>query len=396
MMNFIFAVFLILAGVDRSALASTFVGNGGNSKDVELQVTLLQIEKSLKQIQQDGPQNSSLCECDSNLEGHKLCEVLKALNTEQKKQCKEELFQASNQILNLLRDPKGVQIIWTLETMQVSEKAGLRQAEGVAVLKDKKVFLNREEFLNLKDYERIYLVTHELGHLVPFNQKYIQDDEKYKSFQQDDGGRQFLNSLGASVAMKSFATGAISDYVASLNRSKNSKSHWLGVTFTNESRKKDEATFAIENFKGFHARYRFQMNENWGIGLGMQRLSGEQTFYDTARTTGDLKMMDTFVAYRWLPFSDPFSIWGPSHFVFAVGMQAGEASVMIDEGIVSATDSAKFISPLITAEYYVPLIHGVWVQFAVSYSNYSYELKEIGYQSEKNHTNYGIGVSYAF
>jgi len=396
MMNFIFATLLIFTMAWQPVIASTFVGNGGNSKDVELQVTLLQIQKSLKQIQKDGAQNAALCECDPNLEGHKLCEVLKALNADQKKQCKEELFQASNQMLNLLQDPKGVQIIWTLETMQVSEKAGLRQAEGVAVLKEKKIFLNREEFLNLKDYERIYLVTHELGHLVPFNQKYIQDDEKFKSFQQDDGGRQFLNALGASVAMKSFETGAISDYVASLNRSKNTKSHWLGITFTNESRKKDEATFSIENFKGFHARYRFQMNENFGIGLGMQRLSGEQTFFDTAHTKGDLKMMDAFVAYRWLPFSDPFSIWGPSHFVFGLGLQTGEAKIDIDDGIVTASDSAKFMAPLLTAEYYLPLIHGVWVQIAANYSNYSYELKEIGYQSEKNHTNYGIGVSYAF
>ncbi len=396
MIKFKVTVFLIFMLAWPSVQGSTFVGNGGNSKDVELQVTLLQVQKALKQVQLDGAKDTALCECDSNLEGHKLCEVLKALNADQKKQCKEDLVQASHQILNLLQDPKGVQIIWTLEAMQVSEKAGLRQAEGVAVLKDKKIFLNREEFLNLKDYERIFLVTHELAHLVSFNQKYIQDDEKYKSFQQDDGGRQFLNSLGASVAMKSFATGAISDYVTSLSRSKNSRSHWFSFLFTSESSQKDQAAFSIESYKGFHARYRFQINETLGIGLGLKRLSGEQTFFDTAHTKGDLKMMDAFVAYRWLPFSDPFSIWGPSHFVFTLGVQSGEASIAIDDGIVTANDRAKFMAPQLTAEYDLPLIHGVWVQFAVNYSNYSYELKDIGYQSEKDHTNYGIGVAYAF
>lgn len=397
-----FSLFILLLVGASSASASTFVGNGGNSKDVELQVTLLQIEKSLKQIQQDGSQNSTLCECDPSLEGHQLCEVLKKLTLDQKKQCKDELSQASSAMLNLLQNPKGVQIIWTLETMQVSEKGGLRQAEGVAVLKEKKIFLNRDEFLNLKDYERIYLLTHELGHLISFQDRgassprYIQDDEKYEAFQQDDGGRQFLNALGASVAMKSFAIGAISDYTASLNRSKNSKPHWLTLTFINTTRQKDEATFSIERYSGSHFRYRYQLNENWGAGIGFRRFTGEQTFYETARTKGEIKMTEASAAYRWLPFSDPFSIWGPSHFVFSAGMFSGQASLEIDDGIVSVTDNAKFMGPVVMAEYYLPLIHGVWVQFGVSYANYSYEFKEVGYQSEKNHTDYGIGVSYAF
>lgn len=394
MIKFIISIFLVLPL--SWAKASTFVGNGGNSKDVELQVTLLQIQKSLKQIQEEGPQNSTLCECDLNLEGHQLCEVLKSLNTEQKNQCKEELFQASGLMLKLLQDPKGVQIIWTLEAMQVSEKAGLRQAEGVAVVKDKKIFLNREQFLDLKDYERIYLLSHELGHLVPFDQKYIPDDEKFKDFQQNDGGRQFLNAIGASVAMKSFTTGAISDYTASLNRSKNSKQHWLTLSFLNTTQDKNETTFSIEKYTGTTLRYRYQFNENWGVRVGYRRLSGDQTFYGAARAKGEIKTMEASLAYRLLPFSDPFSIWGPSHFVFSLGMQSTEASIDIDDGFVSIRDSAKYMSPSLTAEYFVPLIHGAWVQLGASYSNGNYEFKEIGYQSEKNHIDYEIGVSYAF
>lgn len=392
-MRFLISIFLI-ALMGANSQASTFVGNGGNASDVELQVTLMQIKKALNNIQDKV--DNKLCTCAESLEGHKVCENLKALNTEQKSFCQKRVADSASVVLNLLNDPKGVQIIWTLESMQVSEKGGEREAEGVTVPSEQKIFLNRDQFAGLKDYERIYLVTHELGHLVHFDKKFLKDDDKIGPFKQNDGGRQFLNAMGSAVAMKSLEVGSVEEYAPSLKRSNTYKPNWLALSFGSEAGRNDNSSFAIKKYSGFQIQFRHQFTSNWGLSGGFRQEKGSETFFEIANTESSLKLWHVKANYRLMPFANPLSMWGQSHFIFAAGVEAGIADIVINDSFTSENDEANLMSPIISAHYFIPANSGFWIQLGVNATAYNYEFNKIGFKSQSNQLYYEAGVSYGF
>jgi hypothetical protein len=389
-------LFLWIVLIATQASASTFVGNGGNSTDVELQVTLLQIKKTLSQIQSQPSQAENLCRCAESLEGHQICENLKSLNADQNKECRSKLTSSAADMLNLLNHAKGVQFIWTLEAMEVSEKMGRREAEGVAVASENKIFLNREQFLKLKDYERIYLITHELGHLVTFDKKFLKDDDHIGAFKQADGGRQFLNSLGSAVAMQSLSSGSIEDYSASLRRSKTIKANWLSLSFGSESERHDNSDFAIKKYSGYQMQYRYQLNSSYGVSGGFRQLKGADTFFNEAHAESYLKFYNIKAHYRVMPFENPLTMWGQSHFVFSAGYEFGQAEMQINDGFVSVSQQTSLSSPVLSAHYYLPANNGFWIQAGLTATAYNYEFSEIGFKSQSNQLCYEAGVSYGF
>jgi hypothetical protein len=376
--------------------ASTFVGNGGNAGDVELQVTLMQIKKTLNQIKNNQFEKNELCSCSESLEGHQICTNLKILSSEQRLFCEKKLTFESAAMLNLLNSPAGLQIVWTLDTMQVAEKAGLREAEGVAVASEGKIFLNREMFLKLKDYERIYLLTHELGHLVKIENKFLKDDEKIGPFKQNDGGRQFLNSLGSAVTMRSLVNGGVDQFAGSLNRSKTYKDNWFSVSFGSESERKDESSFAIKKYTGYQIQYRYQLIQQVGLSIGHREMKGADTFFEIAKTESEISLWSAKLNYRLSPFSNPLSFWGQSHFLFGLGIEAGTAKMSVNDGYSSENDQTKLSSPLLSAHYFIPANHGIWVQTGLVATQYKYEFNKIGFKSQDNQIFYELGVSYGF
>lgn len=395
---------LLVLLVGAFASASTFVGNGGNAGDLELQVTFSQIRKSLNEIAQKNFNSAELCRCNESMEGHKICKALKVLNSAQKDFCAATLVTQANPILDLIgraqlvgQDPVSqVQILWTTEAMQVNEKAGMRDAQAVAVPQEKKILLDKKQFLDLNDYERIYLLTHELGHLVPIEKQYLRDDQKVGPFAQNDGGRQLLNSLGAAVAMKSLTNGGIDDYKGSLRRSKNYKQNWLSLSITADTAHNDESTFAIKNYTGFQTSYRYQLSDQWGISASYRAKYGDATILQSVKVNSNLSLMNAQIHYRLFPFSDPLSFWGQSHFVLGAGYESGHVNYTLDDGFTSAEDTANFSSPIISAEYFIPLYVGLWLKAGADFTSHQYEFSQIGFKSGKNQLNFNFGVSYAF
>ena len=145
------------------AKASTFVGNGGNAGDVELQVTITQLTKTLTDIANRGEDHEGkLCKCEKVLNSHKICDSLQALNQRQVYYCGDTLSKNASDIVKLIQSKEGVQVVWTSERIDVLEKNGERQADAVAQQNGKlgsKIYLNKEQFLSLTDYERIFLIT---------------------------------------------------------------------------------------------------------------------------------------------------------------------------------------------------------------------------------------------
>ena len=355
------------------------------------------IKKSLSEIQnQPASENKNLCSCTAALEGHRICENLKALDSAQKNYCQIKLASSSSTLLELLNSSRGVQIIWTVDSLQVAEKAGEREAEGVAFPLEQKIFLNREQFLALKDYERIYLLTHELGHLVRHDKNFLKDDDPVGPFKQNDGGRQFLNSLGSAVAMKSLELGSVEEYASSLNRSKTYKPHWLTLSFGSESERGDNSSFAIKKYSGYQAQYRYQFTPNWGLSGGYRQERGSDTFFSFANAESYLKLWNVKANYRWMPFSNPLSMWGQSHFIFAAGAEFGKAEILVSDNFTAENDQAKLSSPVLSAHYFLPANNGFWLQGGLIATAYNYEFDKIGYKSQSNQLFYEVGVSYGF
>ncbi|MBC7743333.1 MAG: hypothetical protein H7061_14135 [Bdellovibrionaceae bacterium] len=387
---------LILFCLTSLAEANTFVGNGGNAGDVELQVTLLQIRRSLTDVVENKYIVKELCTCDESMEGHKICEALKALSVEQKNYCEKTLVTHTNEFLTFINGKAGVQITWTKEAMEVDEVFGSREALAVTQPQAKTILLNREDYLNLKDYERIFLLTHELGHLVKIESRFLRDDEMIGPFKQKDGGRQLLNSIGAAVAMKSLTNDGIDDYKGSLRRSKNFKKHWLQASLGSEAEHKDQTNFAIKNYAGYDYSYRYQINQPIGVSVGARYVKGSGTFYGSIKTENEMQFWNAQLHYRLFPFSNPLTFWGQSHVVLGLGYEAGTAEIKLADSFVSSQEKVNLAGALLSAQYYLPLYVGIWLQGGLSLTMHPYEYKTVNFKSESNQIYLNLGAGYAF
>ncbi len=393
-LGFTLAIVILFAATHSPG--STFVGNGGNAGDVELQVTLNQVKRTLQEVTQKKYVWNQLCACDESMEGHKICDGLKALSQSQKLYCEQVLVSSAQEMLDFINGRAGVQIIWTSQDMNVAESFGNREAIGVTQPQEKKIFFSRGSFIELRDYERIYLLTHELGHLVKIENRFLRDDEKVGPFKQNDGGRQLLNSLGAAVAMQSLANGGVSEYRKSLIRSKNYKRNWLQVSAGAENQHQDESTFAIKNYSGIQSSYRFQINQTLGLSIGGRYVKGTDQFLGIVSAENELKLYNAMLNLRLFPFSNPLSFWGQSHAILAAGYEIGIAEMKLDDGFVGIKDSAQLAAPILSVQYYLPLFVGIWFHGGLNLSTHQYEYKQIGFKSQSNQVYLNLGVSYAF
>ncbi len=382
------------------AKASTFVGNGGNAGDVELEVTLSQITSTLNHIiSAPEDENEKLCQCERILEQHKVCESLKNSNQRQTYFCADQTASKAKDILKLLESENGVQIVWTSRSMEVSENTGDREADAIANPKAKKITLNREQFLKLKDYERVFLLSHELGHLVQIEKKYISDDETVGPFKQVDGGRQFLNSMAAAITMKSLTTGQVADYAQVLRTSKSYQANWISFALGSESKREDQSRLAIEKYSGWDISFRHQLSQAWGFTGGARLLKGENEFFSMTKATTELKLYNLQVNYRFFPVDNPLSPRGQSHFVFGLGLEAGQAKYKLQDDFTAEEDQANLLSPLANAQYFLALNSGLWLNAGLTYTNHKYTFNNIGfdgYKSDPNQFYINIGASYGF
>ena len=392
----VISIFLSLS----QAMASTFVGNGGNAGDVELQVTLSQITNTLNTIvNAPEDENEKLCQCERILEQHKVCESLKNSNQRQTYFCADQTASKAKDILKLLESENGLQVVWTSRAMEVTENTGEREADAIANPKAKKITLNREQFLKLKDYERVFLLSHELGHLVQIDKKYLTDDEPVGPFKQVDGGRQFLNSMAAAITMKSLTTGQVADYAQVLRTSKSYQSNWISFALGSESKREDQSRVAIEKYSGWDASYRYQVNQAWGVTGGARLLKGENDFFSMTQATTELKLYNLQLNYRFFPVDNPLSPRGQSHFVVGLGLEAGEAKYKLQDDFTEEDDKADLLSPLVNAQYFLALNAGLWLNAGVTYTNHKYTFNNIGidgYTSDPNQFYMNIGASYGF
>jgi hypothetical protein len=391
-MKFHVLIFLsLLAAI--SAPASTFVGNGGNAGDVELQVATKEIQEALHFIHVNRDNSrSKLCECSTILMGHPICDTLRRLTEPQVQFCAQYLRDNAQ---NLASSLSSASIGWSRDSIEVQEGGQLRAADAVTDASQKQITVNQGRFLDLKDYERVFLLTHEVGHLQSVQNKPIQDRQTVGPFQSADGGREFLNAIAAATVMEGLDAGVFKNYEPALKRSKGYKKHWF--EFSVLTIQGQNETYGVARTNGAAFSYRYQFAGPLGVAIESRATSGTDRYLTSTKSEETTTAWAVKLAYQLYPFSDPMKIFGQSHFLLAAGVERLSGHFKTGDGFVEATNDISSTAPVVDLSYYFPFRRGFWAFARVGYLGHRYEYQIPYRKIEFNpQTLTSLGVSYGF
>lgn len=383
----------IIALISMSASASTFVGNGGNSGDIEVYVAKQEIFDVMRLTNENkGQPDLKLCTCYPALEGHPICDTLKKLTTEQVRYCSQFIQDNTSKFAEAIRRAK---IAWATGTMEVSEDSELNSVDAVTNFQKKQITIRQDRFLSMKNYERVFLLTHEVGHLLEVDGKPIQDIQKIGPFTQVDGGRQLLNSVAAATVMESLDTGVVNQYRSILTRSQGRKQFWIDLAAGTTTTK--EETFAVDSKKGVDLGAQYFFAENFGVILQYRTRTGENRFLTQLEAKETTQATFIGATYRFFPFGDPISYFGQSNFRLSLGIEALNSDYTLKDDFISTSTKKSSSAPAASLSYYLPIQYGAWVYLQASYSTNKYDI-EIPFKTieVKNAVQTAIGVSYGF
>lgn len=397
-MKIITVIFTSLA-MASTVYASTFVGNGGNAGDVELQVTKNQIIEVFQYIEKHEKKPLELCTCTQTLEGHGTCEILNRLSDEQRLFCADFVSKKSTEIVKMMK-LNQINFRWTHDDIDVEESSGPRAADAVANAKRDEITINKNRFLEMKSYERLFLLGHEVFHLVGHDGKPIADEQEIGPFKTKDGGRQLLNAVGATLAMESFDSGINQRYQSPLTRSRARENWWINLYSGSSNLAEADSVFHQERMSGGGISLRYDFYNNLGVYLASGTQKGEKSILSTIKATETRSHVEYGLTYKLIPFADPLSFLGQSYFLANIGGLSSSGTYSLKDSSLDETESSVSTGWTIGCSYYMPIHNGFWIFAQGSLMNYNhkYTFGSAGSTVEykKPHGRYTLGVSYGF
>lgn len=388
-------LFLTLPWVSH---ANTFVGNGGGAGDVELSVTKKQIAEAFRAIdKRKDDVEADFCSCSGNYQNRSVCEPLRSLNDKEREFCGEALSQQAQEILRMVNNPNAISFRWTNESIRVADRGETRAVDAVTHREKREITISLKRFLELKPFERVFLLTHEMLHLTSLNGKPMMDEGTVGPFQGEEGGRRLLNAMGASAAvMQSKYPREINSYQSRLNRSQSWKRFWLGVNSgTANMSEKPKGTFASDEFTRTQLTAHYALGD-FVLGVGYRLQSNDKKVLDGAVTVEEnVDIFSVGLGYRIFPFRDPETFWGQSHFVLQVMADYVKADLKLSQGF-DLNYSTKTWGGSAALNYYLPLFWSFWGYAGVSYELHPYKYDNVNVNYEKNVLSQYLGVSFAF
>lgn len=400
-MKLIYLVLLLGAIWWSSANAASFVGNGGQTGDVELQVSINQMRETLLNIQRekDLPE-VKLCTCYEMYEGHPLCSILKDLNEEQVKFCAQMIKDHTDELIDLLSRKDDIKITWTTDTIEVRENGRRKTVDAVANYQNSELTIQQDHFLSQKPYERVFLLAHEYGHFLKHEDKPLIDEGKIGPFQGNEGGRKLLNAMAASLAIEAKDYKVMDKYSNVLNRSRATKNIWLSASYNSYSTSADtQSVYFSDRWHGGSVEARYQWDSLGLFVRGRFADADEKIILDTIHSKEYLSAYGGGVTYRLFIKRDPTTFWGQSHLLFDVGVEFGQNRMEIKENNFPQNDlNDKVNSTIYSAglRYYIPFEYGLWGFIGAGYFMNHYKYKEVNIENKKDQTMLSLGVSYAF
>ncbi len=384
----------------QSIWASTFVGNGGNAGDLELEISKNTVIKTFEYIQEHPEQAAKLCTCPKEYDDFPICKNLEKLSEEKVKLCSQFLQQKAPELALKLKNE--TRFVWTEEPLFVQEHQSKMSVDALTNYQNKMILLNKENFLARESYERNFLLAHESFHLTDYQKKPLADEQTIGPFDSTTGGRELLNAMATAVVLKANESGIAQEYRRHLIRSRQSKKFWLSLDYSQFNAKEELGTLYIPNqYKGPVLSAKYFFTDTVGVGLNYGWAKAEDTFLTTIHSLDEIQNFGVGLFYKWMPFENKLSFWGQSFLQLGAKYEFLKSTFKMEENISGAIlnieDSAQAQYATLECSYFIPIIHGFWVQAGVGYNqpHYTYSQNiDAKYNQGRILTN--IGVSYGF
>lgn len=373
---------------------STFIGNGGNTGDLELQISQNQIRDAAQTIM-DNDGDDGLCECAPVFAGHPVCETLNALTQNQRKFCADFVKSKAQEILSLVDRPDTLRIEWTEQDIDVDTQVGPRYAEGVADTKGSRITLNQPKFLNLNQYERVFILTHEYGHFLKVDGKYLTDEQTIGAFDSVNGGRQLLNAMGAAFATEASRTSSAKYYRSALLRSKGRSQFWfqLGLGATNYDT--SENNYQIARYTQSNLQFRWEPGR-LGLNVRLKNADGAKTFFDDIKVTDHQFAAAVGLSYKFYLSSNPLSYWGQAHILPTLMLERLESRVGVKDPYIDEADKASSTGLTAGVNFFIPFRKGFWAFAGIDYNGHRLSYEKLDFKQDLGSISTTVGVSYGF
>lgn len=396
-MKKIFMYLLLLTAHSLQAAESTFVGNGGNAGDIELRVSKIVLEDTLKSISENTSDDLSLCECKGDYANYPACQSLEKLNVEQVQYCSQFIKESSSTLAKLL-ETSQITFQWTEQALQVKENNSTLPVDAVTVYANKLIMINKENYLNLESNERNFLLGHEIFHLTQHDKKPVVDEQKIGPFKTQTGGRELLNAVGAALVMYSIENNIVNRYDNDLLRSRQNKKYWISLEYSQFEAHEDLGTLYIPSkYSGLSLNLQYLLSDVIFVGFYGSQYEAKDKFAGTINGKDKIKTLGLGLQYRFFPFNNLFSFSGQSFGTIGLKYDFLTSQFELTENSLQIKDKATTNYLTLDAHYYIPLQRGFWLQAGLSYNQPNYKYSEnVDAQFTKGRLFTNLGVSYAF
>jgi hypothetical protein len=397
------ALFISPLGFASPAFGDTFIGNGGNSTNLDLIITLDEIRHVYRNIEEY--EQVHLCIAPSWHNNVKEVRLLSTLSSKQVKFCKKLTNLYANKIIELASKNGKIKFIWTDKKIVVATKSGGKNfVQAVANTKKKTITINEESFQRLDPVKRIALIIHELFHFIKINGKYSGDSDKIGPFKRSG---HLFDTLGAAGASQGLRDKVFARFRNKESISRNYKKFWISLKNISQSLTSDEAKLLIahEQLLGSVAELRFSRG-NLSYSLSRTELS---TSTKSTSITAPLNVsyqadyIGLGIHYRLTPHDDPFDRIGQIHYLFSLQAESGKHSYSLADASSGSTstfgisDSATSVGFRANGEIQIPIIYGFWLNIGFGMAFHEFEFKEIDAKiGTKPSFISTIGASYGF
>lgn len=394
----IIIVYLCLfLGPSLAAGDSTFVGNGGSAGDVEIGVAIRHLQETLDLIAAGVPDDRSLCSCPKAFENHPLCTPLADLGEKKTEFCARFLKDRAGELRELTSGRQKVDFLWTHDPVRLEERYRNRAADAVADRDKRSITINLERFLEMKNYDRLFIVTHELLHFTQLDGKPLTDEGTAGPYDGTDGSRRLLNAAAAATALVAADEGVLKRYRGAFRRPQSWRHHYFDFDLGFGSTERSPAgPYGLERYSRTNLSFRYYPAGSWGLVAGWKSESSSEKVLGTVSLNEKIDTFALGLSYRWFIFHNPLTYLGQSHLVFNALAGLQKASQSINDGDTELADSAVTPSYELSAFYHLPVFWRFWVYFGMTYEIQSHRYSNFPATYDMNKTFVSTGASYAF
>jgi hypothetical protein len=377
--------------------ASTFVGNGGNSANLDLALTLAEIRKTNELIFED-PKSTERCTAEDRHQQYAFWAVLDNLTKKQREFCAEFVLKHSKKIASLAAADGSISFVWSPTDIEIKTESGLKKVQAVANFINRTITIDEDKFIELTETKRVALITHELFHFVKVDEKPLGDSGKIGPFKTTG---QLLDVAGSAIASWSESDGIIGSYGMLNDLSRAFHSWWITMETISIDLGEDNASKLLTS--GNMSGDRFTLRKQFsaiGVYLSQSTLS-ETVYAGYSDYTLDIEHKSSFteagITYRAFVSRNPMSYFGQFHFLFTLGGEFGKHEVSYSDGYTTFSDTAEGKGAKLSVDAMFPLYYGFWINVGYGLRQHSYEFETLDIKIDDSlSTQTTMGLSYAF